>query len=205
MTLFVALDIIIFAGFSALAVVAELVYAHDSGSCPSNWMRVRLPSTALFQNKGDKDMNDGVVGIICIDATLIITAAIMILIGRLSLKNILRKERECLITTIATIVGIKEIKHPVKSNNCIYTYHPIMEYTIGERTYRNTYTYGANEESYYSIGDKKEICCNSNNRNIFYLKDDTASKKRAKHMIIVGIVILILTAIFTVFCVLGGR
>ena len=55
MTLFVALDIIIFASFSALAVVAELVYAHDSGSCPSNWMRVRLPSTALLQNKRDKE------------------------------------------------------------------------------------------------------------------------------------------------------
>ena len=62
MTLFVALDIIIFASFSALAVVAELVYAHDSGSCPITWMRVRLPSTALLQNKRDRDINDGFDG-----------------------------------------------------------------------------------------------------------------------------------------------
>lgn len=45
--------------------MAELVYAHDSGSCPSNWMRVRLPSTALLQNKRNRDINDGFDGHIC--------------------------------------------------------------------------------------------------------------------------------------------
>ena len=29
------------------AVVAELAYAHDSGSCPRKWVRVQVPSTAL--------------------------------------------------------------------------------------------------------------------------------------------------------------
>ena len=48
MTLFIALDIITFVDFINFAVVAELVYAHDSGSCPITWMRVRLPSTALI-------------------------------------------------------------------------------------------------------------------------------------------------------------
>ena len=27
--------------------VAELVYAHDSGSCPRKWVRVRVPSSAI--------------------------------------------------------------------------------------------------------------------------------------------------------------
>ena len=29
------------------AVVAELAYAHDSGSCPCTWVGVQVPSTAL--------------------------------------------------------------------------------------------------------------------------------------------------------------
>ena len=29
------------------AVVAELAYAHDSGSCPLMWVWVQVPSTAL--------------------------------------------------------------------------------------------------------------------------------------------------------------
>ncbi len=28
--------------------MAELAYAHDSGSCPCTWMRVQVPSTALL-------------------------------------------------------------------------------------------------------------------------------------------------------------
>ena len=32
-----------------LAVVAELAYAHDSGSCPLTWVWVQVPSTA-FKN-----------------------------------------------------------------------------------------------------------------------------------------------------------
>ena len=31
----------------AQAVVAELAYAHDSGSCPRKWVWVQVPSTAL--------------------------------------------------------------------------------------------------------------------------------------------------------------
>lgn len=31
-----------------LAVVAELAYAHDSGSCPLTWVWVQVPSTALL-------------------------------------------------------------------------------------------------------------------------------------------------------------
>ena len=30
------------------AVVAELAYAHDSGSCPLTWVWVQVPSTALI-------------------------------------------------------------------------------------------------------------------------------------------------------------
>lgn len=30
------------------AVVAELAYAHDSGSCPRKWVRVQVPSTAVY-------------------------------------------------------------------------------------------------------------------------------------------------------------
>ena len=30
-----------------LAVVAELAYAHDSGSCPLTWVWVQVPSTAF--------------------------------------------------------------------------------------------------------------------------------------------------------------
>ena len=30
------------------AVVAELAYAHDSGSCPCTWVGVQVPSTALL-------------------------------------------------------------------------------------------------------------------------------------------------------------
>ena len=32
------------------AVVAELAYAHDSGSCPGFWVRVQVPSTALYKS-----------------------------------------------------------------------------------------------------------------------------------------------------------
>lgn len=34
------------------AVVAELAYAHDSGSCPRRWVRVQVSSTAKY--KADK-------------------------------------------------------------------------------------------------------------------------------------------------------
>lgn len=134
-----------------------------------------------------------------------LTALILIIIGRISLKNILRKERECSITTIAKIVEIKELKHPTGTgrhrNNGVYTYHPVLEYTIGERSYRNAYTYGATKESYYTIGDTKEICYNPANRNIFYLKDDFSSKKRAKHMIIAGIIIMIVVVIVVILSI----
>ena len=33
---------------SVFAVVAELAYAHDSGSCPCTWVGVQVPSTALL-------------------------------------------------------------------------------------------------------------------------------------------------------------
>ena len=33
------------------AVVAELAYAHDSGSCPLTWVWVQVPSTALIEGK----------------------------------------------------------------------------------------------------------------------------------------------------------
>ncbi len=33
---------------SVYAVVAELAYAHDSGSCPCTWVGVQVPSTALL-------------------------------------------------------------------------------------------------------------------------------------------------------------
>ena len=135
----------------------------------------------------------------------VLTAFILMIIGRSSLKNILKKERECSIKTTAKIVEIKELKHPTGTgrhrNNCVYTYHPVLEYTIGERSYKNAYTYGATKESYYTIGATKEICCNPGNKNIFFLKDDLASKKRAKHMIIAGIIIMIIVAIFVILSV----
>ena len=31
------------------AVVAELAYAHDSGSCPRTWVGVQVPSTASYR------------------------------------------------------------------------------------------------------------------------------------------------------------
>ena len=31
------------------AVVAELAYAHDSGSCPCTWVGVQVPSTASYR------------------------------------------------------------------------------------------------------------------------------------------------------------
>ncbi len=34
------------------AVVAELAYAHDSGSCPCTWVWVQVPSTALLFEGG---------------------------------------------------------------------------------------------------------------------------------------------------------
>ena len=33
------------------AAVAELAYAHDSGSCPRKWVRVQVPSAALNNSK----------------------------------------------------------------------------------------------------------------------------------------------------------
>ncbi len=38
------------------AVVAELAYAHDSGSCPCTWVGVQVPSTALQAKREDESL-----------------------------------------------------------------------------------------------------------------------------------------------------
>ena len=45
----VHLDVIII--HARFAVVAELAYAHDSGSCPRRWVRVQVSSTAATKNE----------------------------------------------------------------------------------------------------------------------------------------------------------
>ena len=41
---------------SVFAVVAELAYAHDSGSCPCTWVGVQVPSTALQAKREDESL-----------------------------------------------------------------------------------------------------------------------------------------------------
>ena len=39
-----------------LAAMAELAYAHDSGSCPCTWVGVQVPSTALQAKREDESL-----------------------------------------------------------------------------------------------------------------------------------------------------
>lgn len=87
----------------------------------------------------------------------IIVAIILLFVGK-------GKEKRCTVEIQANIVEVKEkINFDTEKSTSSYTYYPIIEYKIGDKTIRKDCKYLEKEYNTFKKGEKIDILYNPNN------------------------------------------
>ena len=116
---------------------------------------------------------------------------IFLIIGIVILNNVKKKEKNCTSKTVGKVVDV--VRHENYSTNGGYSssWHPVIEYNIGDLKYKKESIYGS-AESKYAIGQDIEVCYNPKDNNEYYIKGDTLPKTLGTIFTIIGIGIMII-------------
>ena len=98
--------------------------------------------------------------------------------------------KKCTVETTATVIQLKEESSSDSDGLISYTYYPIIEYKVGERTITEQGITGSNP-SKYNINDKVEILYNPDKAEEFIIKGDSSSNWIGIIFIVVGVVVII--------------
>ena len=118
---------------------------------------------------------------------VILFGIIFIVVGIFLLINGKQKAKRCTEEIIGTIVEIKEETSTDTNGVIEYTYYPIIEYQVGEKTITKQSSTGSNT-SKYNLNDKIDLLYNPNNIEEFIIKGDKSSNY-------IGIVFIVLGTI----------
>ena len=90
--------------------------------------------------------------------------------------SIQRKQKDCVISALATIVEIQQVTSSATGDGIPTTsWYPVYEYTVGEQTIRKRSAFGFTKDKYY-VGQRVEIKYNPQNMNEFYNPSDQSRK-----------------------------
>jgi len=100
--------------------------------------------------------------------------------------------KRCTEEAVGTVIEIKEDLSTDDDGNPTYTYYPVIQYVVGERTITKRSSSGSSSLAYH-LNDKVDILYNPNNVEEYIIKGDKTSN-------IIGIVFIILGVIV---CIVG--
>jgi len=115
--------------------------------------------------------------------------------GLSSLAGIKRKRANCTEKTVGTIVGLIERK---STNNSRPNCFPVIEYTVGETTYKNEYSSGGSRDK-YNKGHQVEVRYNPSNAEDYYITGDNIPKTASTIAAVLGVVFMVISAIAAAF------
>lgn len=96
---------------------------------------------------------------------------IILIVGIFGLKNIRKKKRNCTSKTYGKVKNIVKRTYPGDRTT---TFHPVLEYNIGNLNFVKEYQYGSSICK-YKIGQNIEIYYNPENYNEYYVAGDNTS------------------------------
>lgn len=142
-------------------------------------------------------MSEMSIAIIVFCAIFGMLAILFLSIGIIMTKNRKRREQKCTEKTWGKVIDIVKRESYDFDRVRTVTWHPVVEYTIGNLKFVKESMYG-NSTSKYAIGQNIEICYNPEDYNEYYIVGENTSKIIGTIFIAAGIIPIIVIAIFAI-------
>ena len=140
-------------------------------------------------------MNNTLTFVIMFSGIWAFIGIIFFITGISILNNKKKKEKNCTIKTYAKVTDM--VKHKTYDNDSGHTtisWHPVIEYNIGELKIKKESAYGS-YQSKYTIGQDVEIYYNPKNHSEFYIPGDNIQKILSATFTIIGIFAIIIAIV----------
>lgn len=115
------------------------------------------------------------------------------------------KSKRCTSEAVGTVTQVIEEKEEnieteddeaiVQDTTYTYTYYPVIEYSVGDKTLNEKYETGYGDKNKYKIGDKVDILYNPDKTEEYLIKSDKSSNIVGIVFIAAGVIIAIVGAI----------
>ncbi|MCH5157506.1 MAG: DUF3592 domain-containing protein [Clostridiales bacterium] len=118
-------------------------------------------------------------------ALFLLIGIIFVVAGVIVLKQGDSLAKRCTEETIGTVVEIISERSYSSDNQFTYTYYPVIEYQVGERTISQKSRSGQDPPK-YKVGQQVEIYYNPNNVEEYIIKEDSTTKILGIGFIVIG-------------------
>lgn len=98
--------------------------------------------------------------------------------------------KRCTEETVGIVIDIKEELSTDDDGRTIYTYYPVIQYTVGDRTITKKSSSGSSSMA-YNLNDKVDILYNPNKVEEYIIKGDKTSNIIGIVFIVLGIIVCI--------------
>ena len=115
----------------------------------------------------------------------VLVGIIFVTVGIIVMKQGDRLKKRCTEETIGTVVEVICERDSNTTSDSTYTYYPVIEYQVGDRTISQKSRSGQNPPK-YQVGQQVEIYYNPNNVEEYIIKGDSTPKFLGIGAIILG-------------------